>query len=380
VTTRLRGTWDHPRGRDALVTSSAEIGREAGVRVDWVGGDSIGDNPDLVTVSAAAIGDAVAAGRLLRLDELLGEAALVERASDSAGPSDAGYRWDGSRWAVAVEAACMVGAVRPDLVDVGWLPRTWDGLGAFSDAIGRASVLIAAEPTSLFGTFVSLCQAVAPAAPRLPDGRPAWWTRAGIDEEVAVGALAMLHEVLAAVSPDSLRLDASAVYERMIRGQAVYCPLALGDVAYALIARPEPTLLFVPPPEPSRAAGTLAGGVGLGIAADTPHPRRAADFLLAITSLRTQSVILPRAGGQPARASAWLERAANARSGGFFQLTLPVQARSFLRPRFAGYPAFEAAAAGELHRLVRAETPASRIAATLTALWRTHVRVPPSVE
>lgn len=383
--TTLAGmTWDHPRGLDPLVAASAEFERDTGVRIDWAvrplsafedaSVPELATRYDLIAFDHPAIGDALRADALLPLDDLLGDTALSERAEDSAGASDASYRWAGSQWAVAIDAACMVASVRPDLVDVSWLPSTWAALGAFSEAVGRPSVLIAANPTHLFCTLVSLCQAVAPAAPRHPDGRPAWWTDTGLDEQVVREALEMLRGILAAVSPESLDLDPIGVYERMTDGRAVYCPLAFGYVSYALTARAEPSLLFVPPPEASRSVGTLTGGVGLGISARTSQPRLAADFLAYVTSRAIQSGTFPEAGGQPARASAWLDTAVNARSAGFFQLTYPVQARSFLRPRFAGFPAFQLAAGEELHRLIRADAEPRAITDAFRALWRRLVR------
>ncbi|CAN5346941.1 ABC transporter substrate-binding protein [soil metagenome] len=383
--TRLRGiTWDHPRGIDPLRVASKLFSQSDDTDVTWnarplrafedLPVEALAERYDLIAIDHPGIGDARAAGALLPLDGLLTSSDLADRAADSAGPSHESYTWHGEQWALAVDAACMVTAYRSDLADAP--PTSWAEFAAYAASIGRDKVAIAANPTHMFCTFLSLCEAFAvPNTPRL-GAQPAWWTEDGFDPAVAAGAIDQLREVLARSSAGSLRSDPIAVLDRMAAGDVAYAPLLFGYVTYSLQRAGATPVTFVDAPlGPDGQVGTLTGGVGLAVSSQSEHPAEAARFALFATARESQRGLIAAAGGQPARRSAWQNASTNARAGDFFVATLSTMESSFLRPRMVGYPRFQARGGEALHALVVEGASTVRIIDELSDLWRSLVVV-----
>lgn len=377
---RLRGiTWDHPRGIDPLRAASDQYALATGVSVSWsarplasfedVPADELAREYDLLAIDHPSIGDAKLAGALLPLDEYLGGDLLEDRGLDSAGPSQQSYQWEGQQWALGIDAACMVSAVRADRVDASWLPTDWRAVPAYAATIGRERVLMPANPTHLYCTVLTLCEALAPDAARTPDGRPTWWSNKGFDPAVLTPAIDLLREIVASVHRDSLVSNPIAVLDRLIapRGNIDYVPLVFQYVTYSLdrcdgLGR----ATFVNPPG---GTGTLTGGVGLAVSAFSADPQAAADFAAYASSTATQAGVFLRSGGQPASLTAWRDPSANLLALDFFAGTLDTMQASFLRPRFVGYPRFQSQAGEALHALVLGGLSAAEIGRELAALW-----------
>jgi multiple sugar transport system substrate-binding protein len=379
-------TWDHPRGIDALRAASELFARETSIRVDWTARplSEFEDTPiaelaqgfDLIALDHPFIGDAVNDGALRALDESWSVEQLRDRANDAAGLSQKSYEWHGASYAAAVDAACMVSAARASALGIDSLPRRWTEVSELSSELGRDRVLMSANPTHLWGTFLSLCENVAPSATRQQDGRPLWWTDEGIDAAVAVHALELLHDLLALCSPESTRLDPIAVLERLAGGgDELYAPLIFGYVTYARSGSRLDVLRFSDAPSrDGRPVGTLTGGVGLAVSAHSTASEHAAHFVRFATSHAVQAGTYVDAGGQSGRRSVWLDERVNAIDNQFYAATLQTMDRSFLRPRGPGYPQFQRSGSHALHELVLGGASAPTIIATLDRLWRAHVR------
>ncbi|MFH8983377.1 type 2 periplasmic-binding domain-containing protein [Streptomyces varsoviensis] len=396
---RLQGmTWDHPRGIDALRACGEAFERGTGVAIDWTVRSlrEFEDTPvaelaaayDLVALDHPFIGDAVEAGALLPLDSVFLPEELAERAEDSAGASHSSYHWNGRQWGGAVDAACMVSACRADAVARAEMPVRWEEVGEFARRHGRDAVLLAANPTHLWGTVLSLCEAVRNTAVgprdhwrRSGDGRPEWWGNAGIDPELLEEAIERAVRLLALCAPASLVSDPITVHERLARpgDPALYCPLVFGYVTYARPGARQALVAFGDAPRLGDApVGTLTGGVGLAVsarAAGSAAGRDAAAFVRFATSARTQAGYAHEAGGQAGRRSVWLDERVDAEVTHFYRDTLATMDRSFLRPRLPGYPDYQRAAAHTLHNGVTGGVRPRALAAELTALWHKHVRV-----
>lgn len=389
--TALTGmTWDHPRGIDALEAAGREFARITGTSVRWEvrplaqfedsSVSELARSYDLVAMDHPFIGDAVRDGGLSPLEEAWSAAQLAELRADSAGPSQDSYLWRGRTYAAAVDAACMVSAAREGALDAEEMPRDWDGVAALSRRLGRGRVLLAANPTHLWGTLLSLCEDVASGSsgepsPRDGEGRPAWWPEAGLDRAVLGEALPRLRALLEWCDPSSRELDPITVLERLSgRGDAAYTPLVFGYVTYARERAGAEIVRFANAPGTGGApVGTLTGGVGLAVSAHSARAAEAARFVLFASSLPTQRGTYVTAGGQSGRRSVWADPAVNARDGGFYADTLATMDRSFLRPRVPGYPAYQRSAAHALHGLVFGGGGDAEILEALSGLWRTHV-------
>lgn len=332
---------------------------------------------DILALDHPFIGSAVLSGILRPLDGLIDAQELAARADDSAGLSHASYQWDGRQWAVAADAACMVGAVRDDLLPDTTAPTTWADAIRLAAKLGPERVLVAANPTHLLGMLLCLCEAVSSATGRQADGRPLWWGDDGIDRTTLLAALEQLSTVLSACSEDSLRTDPIEALARLAGDDAIaYVPLVFGYVTYAHAAAGRHAVRFINAPRSGReASGTLTGGVGLALSAFSRHDTAVADFLRYVTDREIQRTLFTAAGGQPGRRSAWVDEESNALANDFFTGTLSTMTRSFLRPRTAGYPRFQVNAAYRLHELFLLGAAPETIADVLQELWEESLLV-----
>jgi multiple sugar transport system substrate-binding protein len=385
--TVLRGiTWDHPRGVDCLKAASEEFSQHhPNVQIDWTARPlrEFEDTPiaelatryDLLAIDHPHIGDAVEQEALLALDSRLPASDLDRRAEDSPGPSHASYSWRGHQWALAVDAACQVSAYRPDLLEKTQLPGTWKSLEHLAAECGPERIALAANPTHLWCTLLSLCEASAKNADRGPDGRPMWWGDEGISPAIMVKALRLLKKLLSMCAPASLQHDPISLLDQMSESDDyLYSPLVFGYVTYAHSRPGKASLRFTGPPSADGTAnGTITGGVGLAISAGSKSPNEAAEFLSFVTSARCQGSTYLTAGGQPGRRSVWTDPAANGPVEGFFADTLRTMDRSFLRPRRIGYPDYQHHASELLHEMFVCDQQPEAIVPELTRLWKHHV-------
>jgi multiple sugar transport system substrate-binding protein len=159
----LRGlTWAHPRGFDSLVACNDDLERDLGVTVDWEARSLLdfGDRPihefshkfDLMIVDHPHIAAAVSEGSLVALDQHLLPGDLEAFRVESAGRSHESYSYQGHQWALAVDAAAQVTAVRPDLITD--LPLRWSDALELAEQ-GRA--LWAHKPVDAFSTYATVC-------------------------------------------------------------------------------------------------------------------------------------------------------------------------------------------------------------------------------
>lgn len=385
MTIMLRGmAWDHPRGIDPLRAASGNLTTADGepVRIQWDARPlqefedtpiaELGRRYDLIAIDHPLIGDACVPRPVLEdLYGLVAPGVLDDCAGRSLGPSFASYEWQGHQYALPVDAAAQVSAYRPDLIDAG-PPQTWDELAVLATRlpVGR-SIGLAASPTHLYATWLSLCHQYAPEVALQRDGRPAWWTADGIRSDVGEAALAALYRLLDLCVPESLAMDPIRLLDRMSTGdRIVYTPLVFGYCTYARDAVPHRLSFAGPPSTGGRPIGTVLGGVGIAISTRSEQPAAAARFLERIAASpyqRTQYVI---AGGQPAHADAWDDPTANHLTNDFFRATRETVQQSFLRPRVPGYPAFQAAVGQLLHHSACRRIPPGDVIKTVTTAWR----------
>jgi multiple sugar transport system substrate-binding protein len=194
-----------------------------------------------------------------------------------------------------------------------------------------------------------------------------------ISTELGVEALRLLRELLALCDQECYAWNPINVYEAMAsRDNIGYCPFAYGYSNYARAGYAEYRLQFgelVTLSNGQLLRSTL-GGTGLAISAGCRHPELAAEYVQYVASSRCQRMLYFESGGQPGHRQAWLDKTVNAVSFDFFQNTLPVLERAYLRPRYPGYLHFQDQAGCVVHQFLREGGEARRVLARLNEIYR----------
>ena len=132
---RYRGlTWDHPRGFNALAAAADRLRSEDGIAIDWEkqpleGFEShpiedLCSRYDLVVLDHPHVGEAVARECLVALEEVFTSGDVADWSRHTIGPCFRSYRCAGRHWALPLDAATQVMALRPDLTAE--RPGSWD--------------------------------------------------------------------------------------------------------------------------------------------------------------------------------------------------------------------------------------------------------------
>jgi multiple sugar transport system substrate-binding protein len=359
--TLLGMAWDHPRARNPLNAISVEWSKTSGVAVEWDARPLKGfeDQPleelaaayDLVLIDHPFVGFAATSGLITAVDDWVDPAYLADQATHSVGPSYASYTWNGKQWALAIDAACQVSAVRDDLwtaTRLGSLPTTWADV---ADLVGRCRgashrVAIALNPNHVYCAFLSIGVCAA--------GNEFWRAGAHVDPAAGRDSLEFLRELAAKVHPTSQHDDPIAISNRMSRtDEIIYVPLMFGYSNYSRVGFELHPLHFANAPRGSSGRhGSVLGGVGLALSARSSHRSEAAALARRIAAPEAQCGIYASAGGQPGHASAWDSPTVNAQTGGFFRATRLTMEHAFMRPRVAGHRRFQQLAGELVHRFV----------------------------
>jgi multiple sugar transport system substrate-binding protein len=344
----LRGvSWDHPRGHDCMVaTSAAWAELHPDVRITWQTRSlqAFGDFPiqklaetyDLLIVDHPFVGFAADDGCLLPLDTVLPAEFLAEQAANTVGPSHRSYLYGGHQWGLATDAAGHVSAYRPDLVEeIGGLPQSWEDVLALAEARHgqeRAQVLHPLIPIDAIMSVLSLCAAA---------GEPAYQQDDRVvSRSVGRQVLGLLRALVRAAHPESLKRNPPRSLDLMSSTDEVaFIPLLFGYSNYGRPGFREHLVRFtgVPALGGGESRGGVLGGAGIAISSHTPHPQAAADFAAFVASPEVQRGVYFASGGQPGHRAAWLDDMVNTASSDFFRDTLTNLDRAYLRPRYHGF-------------------------------------------
>jgi len=380
----LRGTtWDHPRAVDSIRSASEAFhAANPDVIVEWVARplhefedvpiEELAEEFDLLAIDHPFVGDAAEHRALLPLNDVVLASELAERAETYVGNSFESYVWQGLQLAMPVDAACMVSAFRPDRIDRSSLPNQWSDAADFVLDLGSERTLMAANPTHLWCTFLTLCESVSGASSTMSSSGPLWWTEEGIDETVVSPAIELLRGLLAVSSPLSLRCDPIAVLNLLASDADFdYCPLVFEYSTYSIERDGLRLIEFTNGPGGHNpATGPLTGGVGLAVSALSAEPLLASRFVMFATSDEVQAGVYSRAGGQPAARAAWQDPVVNRYAHAMYTNTAASMETAFLRPRGRNFPAFQRAAASALHTMTTGRQPGASICRELNRMWR----------
>ena len=368
---RYRGlTWDHPRGFNALAAAARRLEEQgSGIAIDWDRQPLEGfeSHPlqdlcaryDLVVLDHPHVGEAVAAGCLVPLEEMFGAGQLAAWERDTIGPCFTSYRYAGRRWALPLDAATQVMVLRPDLEE--GPPATWDDVVALS---ARVPVALSLAGPHAFLTFLSLAVAF---------GEPP--AEAEAETLVSAGTGMRVLEVMATLyarmPPQARTLNPIGLLEAMAAGDDVrLCPLVYGYVTYATPSggrRLALRFLDAPTAAAGGRPGSTLGGTGIGVSRACRVTPELTSHLAWLLSSQAQVTFIPAHEGQPSRREAWYDAALNDRCGRFFERTASTVERAYVRPRHDGYIGFQAEASGFLRDALDARAPHRRVLDRLQA-------------
>jgi multiple sugar transport system substrate-binding protein len=358
---RYRGlTWDHPRGVNALRAAATALERsQSGIGIEWEtqplegfesrGLQEVCDQYDLVVLDHPHVGEVVSKACLVPLEDLFAADQLASWSRETVGSCMASYRYGGRHWALPLDAAAQVLALRPDLSDE--RPKTWHDVLEMSTRVPVA--LSIAGPHAIL-TFFSLTAAIGE-RPAEPNAEVLVSSDAG---EQALDVMATIFGRMPAaarsLNPIGL-LDAMAVADEIAA-----CPLVFGYVNYAAPALPgrHPVAYHdAPRMRPEAQPGSTLGGTGIGVSRRC-HVRPALlEHLAWLLSPQAQTDFIPRHDGQPSRRSVWRDRHVNAVAGSFYENTLDTIESACVRPRYEGYIEFQSEASEIVRHGLNQRTP-----------------------
>lgn len=355
-------TWDHPRGYNALAAAE-----RAGGPIHWdvqslEGFESapIADlcsRYDLLVLDHPHLGEALASNCLQPLQNLLSKEQLKTVAIGAVGPSYESYTMAGQQWALPLDAATQVMALRPDLIDE--RPETWEDVLRLSKN-GKVAVS-EAGPHALL-SLLSVASAVDTTLTMADGGWPNKHN------------LQMAAEILAdlmARSPKSVRnKNPIAILNHMSQDDDVtLVPLIYGYVNYSNKMQHKPIQFHNAPRYGSGVPGSIIGGTGIAISTRAKLTDALRDHLLWLMSPQTQKEFIPANDGQPGLECAWQDSNVNAPWGGFYENTIKTLQSATIRPRHKGYIPFQSHASAYLRDAFSKKVSAAKIANELTDMF-----------
>ncbi|WP_111767075.1 extracellular solute-binding protein [Nakamurella deserti] len=344
-------TWDHPRGRNALV-AAADRERAAGSGLDIVWKahslehfesfpiDELARDHDLIVLDHPHLGEALEHGSLIALDTVVDPAVLARWRSAAVGPSFASYAVAGAQWAVPLDAATQVAVSRTALLAAP--PHTWEEVRALS---AEVPVALSLAGPHAYLTFASIC-----AAHDEPcDGDDL------VSDEVALTVLDLMSELARRAPAGTAVANPIALLERLRSTTDIaYCPLVYGYVTYS-----SADVRFSDAPVATAGGrhGSTLGGTGLALsrrAVVTPELVRHIEWLMGDLA---QTRFIPQHDGQPSARLAWLDPDLDESAAGFYRATLATVSDAWVRPRHAGFIRFQTEASAVVRDIVDGTTP-----------------------
>lgn len=364
-------TWDHPRGYNALAAAAARLDpARDGISIAWdrqplEGFEShpIADlcaRFDLVVLDHPHVGEAVDGNCLQPLEDVFGEEVIAALEAATIGPCLSSYRHGGRHWALPLDAATQVMARRADIVADA--PATWNEVRTLSEQSGKVALSLAGPHALL--SFLSVAAAFGePPAERDPVVL--------VSGETGRTVLDLMAE-LAARSPASVvAMNPIGILAHMAANDDVaLCPLVYGYVNYAAPVSGH-ALAFTDAPRaaPGGRPGSTLGGTGIGISRRCLVTTGLKRHLLWLLGEDAQRGFIPDHDGQPSRRSAWHDARVNARWGGFYSDTAATLEAAYVRPRHAGYIAFQTKASALLRAAFADKCAAAVTLDALQALY-----------
>jgi multiple sugar transport system substrate-binding protein len=339
-------TWDHPRGYGALFEAGRRLEQQGSrISIHWEKQslaefeskpiEELCARYDLVVMDHPHLGTAVSENCLQPLEEWLASACIERLAQTTVGSSFKSYYYRGKYWALPLDAATQVMALRLDLLGARPVPVTWNEVLQLSNEV--PVILSVGGPHALM-TFFSICLALGESPASLD---PALI----ISESIGAKALELMAEISVRMSKILFELNPIQILERMTQTDTIACcPLIYGYVNYAdPRALPRKVLTFGEAPVTGKGGrhGSTLGGTGLAVSRKARICPELVDHLLWLVSEDVQRNLIPHFDGQPSAIGAWSDPDLNQRWNGFYKNTFATIREAWIRPRYPGYIEFQ---------------------------------------
>lgn len=350
-------TWDHARGFDPMV-ASAKAYRQLHPQVEIIWEkrslQAFADRPiremaniyDLMVIDHPHVGEVSRSGGLLALDKTGRQKELEAMAANSTGCSYRSYQFDGHQWALPIDAATPVAALRHDLLPEA--PRRWDQVLGLAK---KGRVAFALVPLNALMVFFGLAKNMDFAVTEEPGML--------IKRNEGRQILEAMKQIVALIDPECLELDPIGILDWMgnsVDGPA-YCPFGYGYTNYSRAGYCRFPINFADAPgfDENGPRGTVIGGTGIAVSAMSEHKRIAVDYAFWLASGKIQAGLFFAAGGQPAHRAAWESESCNKAARNFFFNTSKTIKSAWLRPRYDGYMGFQARGGEIVHACLKKE-------------------------
>lgn len=365
-------TWDHPRGYDPLIASSALYEKLFGVRVEWqkrsltdFGDQSLAELAqrfDLLIMDHPHAGIAHETKCLIPLDELLPKAKLNELKIQAAGPGFSCYNYKGKQWAIPVDTAMQCSAHRPDLLGDLEVPKNWAEVFALADLLQKKNVQVgmALCPTDSLCTFLTI---TAQLGSPIQEGNELLVSR-----EAGLQSLERMRKMRDNFHVNSLHWNPIQLYDYMsAHDDIAYAPLAFCYTNYSRDGFRKKKLSYGNAPGKKNA---VLGGAGIAVSAKSKYLAEAAQYAAWVCSAEIQKTVYVREHGQPANVVAWQDDFANRLTNHFFFDTMDTLKNAFVRPRYSGWPGFQKYMGEVLHAYLQDDADPAKVLDHLQEVYR----------
>ncbi|WP_285136109.1 extracellular solute-binding protein [Microbacterium sp. lyk4-40-TSB-66] len=369
----LRGmTWEHARGYGSVSAAAAAyraVAPDVEVHWDQRSLQAFADQPleelvreyDLLVIDHPHIPQAAEEGLFARLDGAGHDDELALLAEQSVGRSHASYAHAGGQWGLATDAAAQVAAYRPDLLPEP--PRDWAGVLALAEE-GR--VLWPYKPVDAYSSLITVAAGNGEDALRAPG---VFLSRAALGE-----AMQTLRALARAVPASCAGWNPIQTADALSEGDRFcYAPLLFGYTNYSRAGFRPHRLRYVDIPASRRGVdGSLLGGAGVVVSAQTEHPDEAIAHAFWLASAEVQAGAYFDGGGQPGNAVAWDDERTNADTLDFFRATRATLEGAYVRPRWTNYIDVQNALSPLVTAALRGDLDDDELRARLDAGVRAH--------
>jgi multiple sugar transport system substrate-binding protein len=341
----LRGiTWGHSRGITPLLAAAQRYEElNPDVQIQWKKRtlqefadfpiEKLTEEYDLLIIDHPWVGCAAATNCVLPLNEYLPSAYLKNQLDNSVGGSFESYNYNGSQWALAIDAAAPFASYRKNLLEENnnSLPQTWNDVLELAKA---GKVAVPAIPIDLLMNFYSFC---------IAEGEEPFLLNELISEETGIAAMQTMKQLWSLVDKKMFVCNPIAVAELMSSTNDYwYCPFAYGYSNYSRTGFARHLLYYTDVITiNNKKLRTTIGGTGISVSAFSKHKEAAIDFAAFVCSEDFQKSMYVQHGGQPGHLAAWLNEEANSLTDDFFKNTLPIMQNGYIRPRYNGYLHFQ---------------------------------------